>query len=127
MMMLRKMPALLLVGALALTGCDDGDGDDGDGGGTGGDDRAATILGLEGDASAGMNTFGANTCGVDACHGADGVSGMAMPTLETSVAASTDEQIVNTFLNGKGSMPAQSSLSDQELADLLAYVTDTFG
>ncbi len=128
MMMLRKMPALFLAGSLALaTGCDDG-GDDGDGGGgTGGDDRAATILGLTGDASSGEQLFGSSGCANMACHGADGTSGSAMPSLDTSVPNTDDATIVDTFLNGKGSMPAQAGLSDQQLADLLAYVSDTFG
>ncbi len=49
------------------------------------------------------------------------------PSLDTSVPASDDPQIVNTFLNGKGGMPPQGSLDDQALADLLAYVSDNFG
>lgn len=52
---------------------------------------------------------------------------MASPTLDTSVPSASDMQLVNSLLNGKGSMPAQSNLTDQQLADILAYVTDTFG
>lgn len=127
MMMLRKMPALLFVGSLVLaTGCD-GEEDDGGDGGTGGGDRAATILGLEGDASAGATLFSSGACATPACHGPDGMSGMASPTLDTSVPSASDMQLVNSLLNGKGSMPAQSNLTDQQLADILAYVTDTFG
>ena len=127
MMMLRMMPALFLAGSLVLaTGCDE-EGSDGGGGETGGDDRASTILGLSGDSAAGATLFASSTCGTAACHGSDGSSGAATPPLNTSVPAASDEQIVSTFLNGKGSMPAQSNLSDQQLADLLAYVTDTFG
>lgn len=127
MMMLRKMPALLFAGALALaTGCD-GDEEDTGGGGTGGEDRAATILGLEGDAASGETLFASSGCNIMSCHGADGLSGAAMPPLSSSVAAASDEQIVTTFLEGKGTMPAHSNLSDQQLADLLAYVTETFG
>ncbi len=127
MMMLRKMPALLFAGSLVLaTGCD-GEEDDGGGGGTGGDDRTATILGLEGDAAAGGMVFSSGACATPACHGPDGTSGMASPTLDTSIPSASDMQIVNSLLNGKGSMPAQSNLTDQQLADVLAYVTDTFG
>lgn len=129
MMMLRRMPALFLAGSLVLAiGCDDDGGDEGDtGAGSGGEDRAASILGLEGDAATGATLFTSSGCSNDSCHGADGVSGPASPSLDTSVLASDDAQIVNTFLNGKGGMPAQSSLDDQQLADLLAYVSDTFG
>ena len=126
-MMLRRMPALFLAGSLALSvGCDGGDEDD-TGGDSGGEDRAATILGLSGDASSGAALFTSSGCSNDACHGADGLSGMASPTLDVSVPASDDPQIVNTFLNGKGGMPPQGNLDDQALADLLAYVSDTFG
>lgn len=128
MMMLRRMPALFLAGSLALAiGCDDGGGDDDTGGESGGADRSATILGLEGDAAAGGTLFTSSGCSNDACHGADGMSGMASPALNTSVPNADDAQIVSTLLNGKGSMPPQSSLADQQLADLLAYVSDTFG
>lgn len=128
MMMLRRMPALFLAGSLALAvGCDDGGGDGDTGGESGGADRSAAILALDGDAAAGATLFTSSGCSNDACHGANGISGMANPPLNTSVMASDDPQIVNTFLNGKGGMPPQSSLGDQELADLLAYVSDTFG
>lgn len=117
---------MLLVGSLALgTGCDDGG--DGDGGGeSGGDDRGSAILALDGDASAGQSLFAAEACSNMACHGADGTSGSATPSLDTAVSNASDAQIVNSFLNGKGSMPPQASYSDQQLADLLAYVS-TFG
>ena len=52
---------------------------------------------------------------------------MGASNLAELVPASDDAMIVNTFLNGKGSMPAQSALSDQELADVLAYVNANFG
>ncbi len=127
--MLRSISALFLTAALGLaTGCDDGGDDGGDsGGGSGGEDRAAAILAIEGDAAAGQTVFEGNACSIDACHGADGVSGMASPSLDASVPNASDMQIVTTFLNGKGSMPAQAQLSDQQLADVLAYVSNTFG
>ena len=121
------MPALFLAGSLALaTGCDGGGSGSGSGG-TGGNDRASAILGLAGDAAAGQTLFMSSTCGTASCHGSDGMSGAATPALSMSVPNASDEQIVSTFLNGKGSMPTQSNLSDQQLADLLAYVTDAFG
>ncbi len=128
MTIFRTMPALFLAGSLVLaSACDDGRSDEDTGGESGGQDRAATILGLTGDAAAGQAIFSARDCSSAGCHGTDGLSGSATPSLDVSVPASTDPQIVNTFLNGKGGMPAQASLSDQELADLLAYVSDTFG
>ncbi len=123
-MMLRKMPAVLLASALTIVGCDDDDDGGGDGG-TGGDDRSATILGLEGDNGAGMTVF-SGSCSAESCHGADGVSGMA-PSLAGTVPNLSDAQIVSVLLNGKGTMPTQAGLSDQQLADVVAYVGTTFG
>ncbi|MDE1154775.1 MAG: cytochrome c [Acidobacteriaceae bacterium] len=39
-----------------------------------------------------------------------------------SGAPSSDERITATILHGRNMMPAQSDLSDQELADLLRYL-----
>ncbi len=83
-----------------------------------------TILGLTGDATAGEMVFSDNACSVVGCHGPDGTVDNPLGPL---VMAASDEQIVDTFLNGKGSMPAQSSLSDQELADVLAWLNANFG
>lgn len=94
---------------------------------TGGQDRAAIILGLDGDATSGASLFMTSGCNIMGCHGDDGLSGSASPSLDMSVPAATEAQLVDTFLNGKGGMPAQSYLEDQDLADLLAYVTETFG
>lgn len=126
MTMLRMMPALFLAGSLALaTGCDGG-GEDGGDGGSGGDDRASVILGLDGDAAAGANVFSTAGCNIEACHGADGETGSA-PSLSSLVSAAMDDRLVDSLLNGRGSMPAQSSLSDQQLADVLAYLNEDFG
>jgi mono/diheme cytochrome c family protein len=121
------LKVLVLAGVFAVTGCDSGGGSsDGSGGGSGGADRAATILGLTGDAAAGETVFMDNLCSSAACHGPDGTSGTA-PALTEQVPAASDEQIVNSLLNGKGDMTPQSALSDQELADVLAYVNANFG
>lgn len=117
----------MLLLAVGLLGACDDSGEEADGGGTEGEDRAANVLALEGDAAAGMAGFGTFGCSNESCHGADGLSGMASPSLNMSVPNASDEVIVNTFLNGKGSMPPQSARTDQELADLLAYVSETFG
>lgn len=79
-------------------------------------------LDLTGDATNGGTIYG-NTCAV--CHGADG-SGVSGPALTGTVAGMSDEDVVDVMLNGKGSMPAQS-LTNQEAADVLAYLRATFG
>lgn len=94
---------------------------------SGAEDRVSIIVGLEGDAANGESLFGTNACSAMGCHGEDGLSGSATPSLDMSVPAAMPEDIVETFLDGKGGMPPQSFLEDQQLADLLAYVTETFG
>jgi cytochrome c551 len=114
-----------LTTVLALGACDD-DEDDGGGSGTDGGDRTAAILGLDGNASAGQSVFANNLCSNAICHGTDGTNGDA-PSLAEQVAAGSDQQLVTSLLNGKGDMPTQGALSDQELADVLAWLNETFG
>jgi len=81
--------------------------DEGTGGGGGGG----------GDAQAGAQVF-ADNCAT--CHGDDG-SGGAGPPLDTFDDPTAVEQQVR---NGGGGMPAfEGQLSDQEIADVVAYVT----
>jgi mono/diheme cytochrome c family protein len=102
--------------ALAMTACSSG---------TGGDERAAAIDALTGDAAAGATLFGARCA---SCHAADG-SGGTGPDLQPGAAeirgGSEEEnsEYINILLSGKGGMPSFASLSDQELADLMAHVT----
>jgi mono/diheme cytochrome c family protein len=103
--------------------------DDSSGAGDDGGDRAQTILDLPGDPDGGAMVFAAN-CGVPGCHGPSGDDGVA-PALSDRVPTLSPEQIVTLLLDGKvnpGSvMPSQGNLSDQALADVLAYVLATFG
>lgn len=71
--------------------------------------------------------FTAN-CGVTACHGADGNTPGSTSTARLSMVVPLleDATIVETIIFGTGAMPAQSTLSDQQVADVLAYVTATF-
>lgn len=119
---------------LALTtACDEDSGDEG-GGDTsaddGGGDRASTILGLNGDAASFGSLFTAN-CGIAGCHGPNGNDGAA-PALQDRVGPLSDEEIVDILLTGVADgdsgmvMTPQSHLSDQELADALAYVNANF-
>ncbi|MCK6506454.1 cytochrome c [Myxococcota bacterium] len=108
---------LLALGLSTTLACGDKDGDDS--GGTGGtyDD----ILALTGDSAAGATVFG-DTCA--ACHGADG-TGDSGPSLVDAVPGYGDEDLLSIMLEGKGSMGAVA-LSDQEAADVLAYLNETF-
>ena len=115
----------LLTGAL-LGGCDDKGGDSGDTtgeeGGTG--SRTDAILALSGDSAAGEAVFTANCT---SCHPADGSEGFG-PALSEEVPEHSDEDILDQVINGEGSMPPfGDALTDQQMADLLAYLRATFG
>lgn len=115
---------LLIAALLSLPACDDG-GDSNDTGGN--DSRVDTILALTPDAAAGQTVF-ADTCGLASCHGADGNTPGTASTkkLSDEIAELGDAAVVSVIIDGKDSMPAQS-LSDQQVADVLAYVNETFG
>ena len=116
--MSRAVLAALLLPALTLLAC----GDKGDDTGAVGDPDVQAVLELSGDASAGGDVFQTNCSG---CHGADG-AGVSGPNLNDRVPDLTDAEIVDTVINGVGSMPA-IGVTDQEAADVLAYVTTEFG
>lgn len=114
--------ALAFVAGLA---CDSGDDDGGDGG----TDRTGTILATDGDAAAGEAEF-VNTCGIATCHGPDGsgADNPDAPPLTMEVPPLSDEDLVNVMLEGvPPKMTPHDHLSDKQLADILAYVTESFG
>lgn len=129
MRILASLSTVLLGTALLCSGCDSEDDDSSssssEGSTEGGGDRASTILGLSPDPAAGSTAFSGN-CGIAACHGPDGDSGPTAMPLSMRVPALTDEAIVGILLNGQGGMPAQDARSDQELADVVAYLNETF-
>jgi mono/diheme cytochrome c family protein len=84
------------------------------GGGSGGS-RTDTILSLSGDDAAGETIY-ADNCAI--CHAADG-SGGSGPSLNGE---ELDAELVNVILNGEDSMPSFDELSDQEIADLIAWL-----
>lgn len=118
--MIPRLSALALISALLLPACDD------DGGGSG-NARVDDILALEGDAAAGQQTF-VSVCGVPTCHGADGNTPGTpeTATLSSQVPGMSEAEIATVMVEGKGTMPSQGHLTDQQLADVLAYVLDTF-
>lgn len=84
-------------------------------GGGGDGSRTDTILSLSGDDAAGEAIF-ADNCAI--CHAADG-SGGSGPSL---TGEELDAELVSIILNGEDSMPSFSELSDQEIADLIAWL-----
>jgi mono/diheme cytochrome c family protein len=119
---MRLTLLLTLSAALFLPACNE-EGDDGEGGNID-PARVDAILALPGDAGAGETVFG--RCAAAACHGADGNSGSTGAPLRDAVPGLTDEGIVEIVLGGYETMPAQA-LTDQEMADVLVYLRDTFG
>lgn len=105
------MKNLMTLGVLTLsiTAC----GDKGDSG----IDRTADILALSGDSAAGETIYTANCSG---CHGADGAGSGSFPAINGSAAS---DAYVNLVLDGAGSMPGFSSLEDQDIADVFAYIS----
>jgi hypothetical protein len=91
--------------------------------------RVDAILALPADPMAGAVDF-PSTCGLGAspCHEVDGTSGGGMAADLTLVAPLlSDREIVTAVLEGSGQMPSQSSLEDQTIANLLAYIRAAWG
>jgi mono/diheme cytochrome c family protein len=86
--------------------------------------RVATILSLTPDLAAGETTY---TTLCAACHGADGAGTASGADLAAQVPVLTDEEVVTTIVDGKGNMDSYRFLKNQEIADVAAYVRDSFG
>ncbi len=91
-------------------------------------DRLEGILGGDGDIEAGAAVFAAatqtETC--TDCHGEQGEGGFG-PNLESRFAAKTQWELLYTIVEGRGGMPAWGeSLTDQQLTDLMAYLSANF-
>jgi mono/diheme cytochrome c family protein len=86
--------------------------------------RVNTIADLTANETAGAEVF-AQTCAAAACHGADGSSGPA-PDLSDEVPEFDRDGLTCLLLTGVDEMPSQASLSDQQLADVIAYVQANF-
>jgi mono/diheme cytochrome c family protein len=110
---------MVLSAALFLPACEEDDE-----GGNVDPARIDTILGLAGDANAGQAVFA--RCSASTCHGTDGNSGSSGSPLSSEVPELSDEGVIDVVLGGVEDMPAQS-LTDQEMADLLEYLRQTFG
>ncbi|MEL6342773.1 MAG: cytochrome c [Myxococcota bacterium] len=104
---------IVAAGAL-LIGC----GDDADG-----ENRVPDILALTGDVTSGAALYITNCAN---CHGRNGEGGIG-PEMTAAVQPLDDETLVDSVLYGIGTMPDHEYLSDQEMADILAYVRDAFG
>jgi quinohemoprotein ethanol dehydrogenase len=90
-------------------------------GAKGGEEESKEVeAGGAGDAAAGAEVF-ANNCSI--CHGSKGTGGNGGPDLRTMPKAKTESGAIEQVTNGGGGMPAfNGSLSEEEIADVAAYV-----
>lgn len=80
-----------------------------------------SLLGT-GDADQGADLF--LNCTSSACHGLDGMSGLA-PTLGETVPSLTDEQLAYVLRFGFGDMPG-TGMSDKQILDVIAHLRERF-
>lgn len=76
-----------------------------------------------GNANAGEQVFSENCA---SCHGPDGGGTGTAPSLQESDLAENRDEVVDQVVNGGGGMPPfGDQLSDQQIADVAAFVTET--
>jgi len=111
--------------SLALAGCGGADNAGNNDAGT--QTRTERIVALAGDVAAGQLVYENNAC--SGCHGATGTGGSAGPTLQEPLKNDGKAEIIDTLLNGvpKTAMGSYASLTDQQLADVYAYMKTNFG
>jgi mono/diheme cytochrome c family protein len=87
-------------------------------------ERVLAIVALTGDLTAGGSIYSLQCI---TCHGYDGTgiaSGAADLTERLPILS--DEDVATTILNGQGNMDAYDFLSNQDIADVMAYITASF-
>jgi len=87
------------------------------------EERAALVTELSSDATSGEKTFNANCT---TCHGSDGSGSGSAPSLFDRVPTLSDQKLVERLILGKSPMPSWAFFTDQELADLRAFLRQTF-
>ena len=103
-MMANYLMGLMLLVALALSGC-------------GENPRIAEIEALVGDAETGAPLYEANCRW---CHGSNGRGAHSMYP-----GGNLSPDLIETILEGLSGMPSFDNLSNQEIADIVAYI-ETF-
>ncbi len=90
--------------------------------------RATTIAALTGVSATGQNLYAANCA---SCHGYDGKGSISSDyvSIAATVKSRTAGEFIDFILNGvpNTSMASFSTLSDQQLADIYAYVKTVLG
>jgi mono/diheme cytochrome c family protein len=89
-------------------------------------ERLVAIKALTGNATAGALVY--NTTATPACVSCHQADGKSMKDLAEPSKADAVEELAGYILSGIGSaMPAQKTLSNQQVADVVAYIKATFG
>jgi len=117
--------ALLLAFAFAVGGFFVGR-ETGNGGGGATTTETGASAAITGNAEAGAEVFASSGCG--GCHtlAAAGATGNVGPSLDVS--KPTEALVIDRVTNGKGQMSSfDPSLSDQQIADVAAYVAQSAG
>ena len=84
-----------------------------------------TIADLTGDVTAGETVY-TGSCAF--CHTANGTENGTTPALTARVPGMSKDAIIEVVVNGSGGMPGfGSTLEDQQIADVVAYVQSKFG
>jgi mono/diheme cytochrome c family protein len=109
---MRLVWTAAVVAALASYACGGGTADTGEG-----------ALALTGDVDRGRGLF-ETTCAP--CHGSDGSGGSQGVDLREHVPEHSDRELVRVMARGEDRMPDPGLASDQEIADVLAYLRATF-
>ncbi|WP_404456332.1 cytochrome c [Virgibacillus necropolis] len=112
---------LFLALVMVISACGGGGDEEGTdtGGDTGGDSGGETTM--QGDAANGAEIYQSNCM---SCHGQEGAGGSA-PGLQGNEMASDYDAVVEQVKSGGGGMPAfEGQLSEQEIADVSAYIAE---
>lgn len=80
--------------------------------------RAAAVAALTGDVGAGEAVFAARCA---TCHGAQGAGTSSAPNIKGPVRLQSVTELAAIVLNGSGQMPGLSVLTNQEIADVIAW------
>ena len=89
------------------------------------DSRVAGIVALTGSATTGEQLYASRKC--TDCHGKAGRGGFGSDLGSAETHKASKDELANVILDGRWFMPSfKAKLSDQDVADLLAFV-DTIG
>ncbi len=83
------------------------------------DERAEDVVELQGNATNGKALY---EMGCNGCHGDDGRGGTYNISVVFARRVHRDVAIADTIINGSDDMPAYDQWTDQQIADVIAYI-----